>query len=481
MAVVNLRFLFSFLAVGMIVCFAVISLTLLSKPRLILLRTGSESYSFDVKKQDYSRYISTLFFYDQLTVAQAHLVDLIQVGKLLGAQTVAPLTCDSRVCGIAGKYCQCFYAYLNERPSCDTQPNVHGRICSSNVSVLSLYNETFLQSQLQASHLPSLSNLTSFIKYSHRSIVILHPFYQSRSYPDRYDGIGGKIVIPLLQNKSIVDCRFVKEISKLSDTVLADLNHLAFKYEVDMFNVIAVYCIRSWQPYSTINLMSEWKLEKNTSVIMTAWRGLAKNHAVRLRLTNISKISTSMMSMFSTGFVVSDQVLSHAEQYLNDVTMTKPFICIHMRIEYLRINNFTAIKNCFLQIRNKRDSLLTLNSNLTVLHFWDLGHWGTSSFRDPDGTKTKLKKFIERKLLQISKYKINEYDPIKYHGIKDGGFVSLVEAEVMSKAAHLITVGGGTFQRKIRKKFLLEKTTQKLETYHLKQCKIPHLILSSMT
>ena len=478
MAIVSLRSLFSFLAVEMIIVFAVISITSVWKSTIV--RPVPESCSFDNKKQDYSRYISTLFFYDQLTVAQAHLIDLIQVGKLLGAQTVAPLTCDSRVCGIAGKYCQCHYAVRNEQPSCDTQPNVHGRICSSDVSVLSLYSETFLQSQLQASHLPPLSNLTSFIKYSHRSIVILHPFYQSRSYTDRYDGIGGKTVTPLLQNKSIVDCRYVKEISKLSDKVLTDLNHLAFKYEVDKFDVVAVYCIRSWEPYNAINLMSEWKLEKNTSVIMTAWRGLAKNNPVSLRLTNISRISISMMSTFSTGFVASDQVLIHAEQYLDDVTMTKPFVCIHMRIEYLRINNFTAIKNCFLQIRETRNHFLTLNSNLTVLHFWDLGHWGTSSFRDPDGKKTKLKKFIERKFLQISKYKINEYDPIKYHGIKDGGFVSLVEAEVMSKAEHLITVGGGTFQKKVITKFLLKKATQKLKPHRLNHCKMPHFIFSSM-
>ena len=103
MAIASHRLLYPFLAVGMIVGFVVISITSIWQPTLILVRTGSESCSLDNKKQEYSRYITTLFFYDQLTVAQAHLIDLIQVGKLLGAQTVAPLTCDSRVCGIAGK------------------------------------------------------------------------------------------------------------------------------------------------------------------------------------------------------------------------------------------------------------------------------------------------------------------------------------------------------------------------------------------
>ena len=100
MAIVSLRLLFSFLAIGIIVVFAVISVTSIWKSTVI--RPVPESCSLDNKKQEYSRYISTLFFYDQLTVAQAHLIDLIQVGQLLGAQTVVPLTCDSRVCGV---YC----------------------------------------------------------------------------------------------------------------------------------------------------------------------------------------------------------------------------------------------------------------------------------------------------------------------------------------------------------------------------------------
>ena len=52
-----------------------------------------------------------------------------------------------------------------------------------------------------------------------------------------------------------------------------------------------------------------------------------------------------------------------------------------------------------------REDLLTHNPDLTVLHFWDIGQWGSNSFGDNDVSKNAIKRFIKIHVLEMADIK----------------------------------------------------------------------------
>ena len=411
------------------------------------------------------RFVLARFFNEQLTMCQLYLINLVQVADLIGAEPVAPITCDSRLCTVSGKYCQCLY--INGDVSCTKRSNFHGRFCPSNISIFPLYNESSLQLYLQSSHLPQLTSLERFIKYSHRSIILIHLIYYSYN-PHQYDGVGAKSVVQSLQEKPIIDCSFVDSIIELRNDFLIELNNLALQYKVKPFNIVTTYCVRSWTPYNGRNLTSEWMLGQNTSIVFTTWRGLATSGGIRLRLNKVS-----YHSMPKKGFEINEFITKQANDFIQNVTNGRPFLSIHIRTEHFRLRyktNFKAIKACLGKVRLIREDLLTHNPDLTVLHFWDLGEWGTNTFSNSDISKNAIKLYIKRHVLENGRYKISQYDPSLYGGVDDSGIVSLVETEAMAQAEYLIAVGGGLYQSKIRNKILIHKP--KNHVYNLNRCKV---------
>ena len=411
------------------------------------------------------RFVLARFFNEQLTMCQLYLIDLVQVADLIGAEPVAPITCDSRLCTVSGKYCQCLY--ISNGVSCTKRSNFHGRFCPSNISIFSLYNESSLQLYLKSSHLPQLVSLERFIRYSHRSIVLIHLIYYSYT-PHRYDGVGAKSVVQSLKKKPVIDCSLVDDIIELRNDFLTELNNLAIQYKMKPFNIITTYCVRSWTPYNGRNLTSEWMLGQNTSIVFTTWRGLATSAGIRLRLNNVS-----YHSMPKNGFQISEHITEQANDFVKKVTNGRPFISIHIRTEHFRLRyktNFKDIRACLEKVRVIREDLLTHDPDLTVLHFWDLGQWGSNSFSNTDVSKNAIKRFIKKHVLENGRYKISQYDPSLYGGIDDSGIVSLIETEAMAQAEYLITVGGGLYQSKIINKMLIHKP--KNHVYNLKRCNI---------
>ena len=62
------------------------------------------------------------------------------------------------------------------------------------------------------------------------------------------------------------------------------------------------------------------------------------------------------------------------------------------------------------------------------------------------------------------------YDPRKFGGIKDQGYVALVEQLSMAQSDTLVLVGGGSFQEQIRKRFVQDgHGSQIYEICHTKE------------
>ena len=425
-----------------------------------------QKYEDNFKQQ---RFLAVRLFAEQLGMCQYHLINFIEVANLLNAKPVAPITCDSRLCTINGKYCHCLY--MRESLRCTERPNRLGRFCSSNISLFSIYDEATLQADLQASHLPQLKDLDTFMTRSYRSLILIHPIYLSYSCSTCYDSLGGNLVGPQLQNDSIIECSFVEEIAEIQDDFLTELNELAIEYNVENFTVFATYCIRSWSSYNGNNLITEWKIKDNTSVVLTTWRGLINSGGVRTKINNVP----SFNKMPVDGLKVSELVITYTRRFLQIITSGRPFIGIQMRSEHFRFTLRDKFKRkllwkCFSKISKIRNKLQDENPNLTSLHFWDLGQWG-SAFGNFEIDGKPMQDFIQKTVLENGTYLINEYNPLIYGGPDDAGFASLVETEAVSEAKYLIVIGGGSYQARIVKAFI-RKNSNSNNVYNLKHCSL---------
>ena len=459
------------------VCCIAIVVVMLVTPRLHILKTVTDNtvllqeyYNSKINFSGNSQsFLLARVVDEQLGMCYYHLTAFIQVAHLLNAKPVTPITCDSRLCAINGKYCQCIY--MASGVSCTKRPNNHGRFCSSNINLFHIYDKATVQAVLQANHLPQLVDLNSFMTRSYRSLILIHPIYFSYMCSTCYDAVGGKKVAPHLKNASIIECSFDKGIAEIRDDFLTELNLLAAQYKVNFFTVIATYCIRSWVPYNGSNLITEWKIENDTSVVLTTWRGIGYSGGLRTRIDNLPPLN----AMPVEGFKVSKLVIVSAKNFLKSVTHGKPFVGIQMRSEHFRFIFRDKIKKklmwkCFSKISEIRESLLKKDPNLTSLHFWDLGQWG-SAFHNRKGDGKPLQHLIEETIFNKGKYKVNEYNPSIYGGPHDAGFVSHVEMEVVSEAKHLIVIGDGTYQDRIVKRFI-RKNSGSTNLYNLNKCNL---------
>lgn len=463
----NKKILASFTCFAIIIGLVVISLLV----RLNSFATIANSILFQKYEDNFKqqRFLAVRLFAEQLGMCQYHLINFIEVANLLNAKPVAPITCDSRLCTINGKYCHCLY--MREGLRCTKRPNRLGRNCPSNISLFSIYDEATLQADLQASHLPQLKDLDTFITKSYRSLILIHPIYLSYSCSTCYDSLGGNIVGPHLQNASIIECSFVEEIAEIQDDFLTELNELAMEYNVENFTVFATYCIRSWVPYNGNNLITEWKINDNASVVLTTWRGLINSGGIRTRIDNVP----SFTKMPVDGLRVSKLVITYTRRFLQIVTRGRPFIGIQMRSEHFRSIIRDRFKRkrlwkCFSKISKIRKRLQAEDPNLTSLHFWDLGQWG-SAFGNFEIDGKPMQYLIEQTVLENGTYQINEYNPLIYGGPDDAGFASLVETEAVSEAKHLIVIGGGSYQARIVKTFIT-KNSNSSNVYNLKLCNL---------
>ena len=186
-------------------------------------------------------------------------------------------------------------------------------------------------------------------------------------------------------------------------------NLLAAQYKVNNFTVIATYCICSWVPYNGSNLITEWKIENDTSVVLTTWRGIGYSGGNRTRIDNLPPLN----AMPVEGFKVSKLVIVSAKNFLKSVTHGKPFIGIQMRSEHFWFIFRDKIKTklmwkCFSKISEIRESLLKKDPDLTSLHFLDLGQWG-SAFDSIEIDRKPSQHLIEETVFNKGKYKVNEY------------------------------------------------------------------------
>ena len=100
-----------------------------------------------------------------------------------------------------------------------------------------------------------------------------------------------------------------------------------------------------------------------------------------------------------------------------------------------------------------RNNLTKTHPDMDVKYFVDYGKFGAGD--GPQGHV--VRRFIEKDGL-VPLY----YNPEKFGGLQDRGFVALVEKCAAAKARILVVVGGGTFQADIVRRMTKEPRSEKV-------------------
>ena len=110
------------------------------------------------------------------------------------------------------------------------------------------------------------------------------------------------------------------------------------------------------------------------------------------------------------------------------------------------------LHNCVYEAIKTKDEVINQvggagGRGLPVLYFGDVGEFGSETCKKCISVK--------RMELMMKKYRfeLSHFLPSKYGAPPDRGVVAAVEMAVMSRAGHMILVGGGSFQAQLQARF----------------------------
>ena len=158
-------------------------------------------------------------------------------------------------------------------------------------------------------------------------------------------------------------------------------------------------------------------------------------------------------------------VLSTAQEMQHNYSLPERYIGIYVRTERIiqqEHKNPGKLKQCFDQLMTKLNTSRVLYdtplSNVVLVH--DAGKYGSNSFGYYNAmprAKTLLEMFKSHKIRTVY------YDPkVRKKVPQHRAFVASVEQEFLSRSYVLLTMGGGGFQKNVKKRFLASHDEDRL-------------------
>ena len=436
-------------------------------------------------------YLLSLYTLEQLTMSSAHFYSLVNLAYAWNLTAVEPVVCNSRIFG------------LQNLSNCKSKADVQTRTFedsahSTELDFGQLFNLTYLQHNLSrclastststnASHNSELlffDSLANFLEHSYRDIVLVHFVHMP-------GGIAGNIFVSsatlrkvdeelnaefvhngaLAGTSSVFDCSSKASRTGLPKKVEDKLNSNLFlsskdtlkRAVVKAFRVSNVICVDFKNLNMSLSELEEVivstrrkvtgkELELEASVVFTKWQIVGP-----LKEPKNAHIFSSCNSRWSIPY--SEEVSLASKQFLSSLKVTKPFISVHMRLERLyqcevRTQGYL---DCSLQRFASLMSSLSLKYGIdpgNVVMIKDYGPYGTDSctYKDISVCMSTTEGIVKQ--LKKWGYSFAEFDPKSIPGTPhSSGFVSLVEAHSLLSGEALVTLGFGSFQGSIIRKF----------------------------
>ena len=417
------------------------------------------------------RFVIGLNFWEQLNMGTSNLFGLVRMASELEAQVVAPFIHNSRLYGLPG-----FVA--DDKWSTNTTSH----------SISLIYDMDKLnQLCCQYGLMPLADFYREFLPQSTKKLKVVHFIHvtEAREHPIMV-GDSAKLIKQKFASSHIIDCHDVPSVQPFVTAILATINGEAVKSNSPTFNIEEYLCVNASLPTDPASLNQQYRLTSSGfSLLVVNWRGFSGHHLVgnaakgshtshKTYITNLK--STQHPSAPRDLFPFSKYITSNASLFLQILVNQSSFIGIHVRSEKLgqrsqRIKNF--LSRCFNTTLKLRNKLLSLpeNSDLPVLFFTDHGEHGSDSCLSCAGARAIDKLFSQHNIRPV------HFDPASlktlasdHVTVNDSGFVASVEMSALSRAKHLILVGGGAYEKQAGMRFRELTNTSKQGHQLLEVC-----------
>lgn len=390
------------------------------------------------------RYVLGMNYWEQFSNAVRNYFALACVANDWRANTVRPFTAHSRLYGLPN-------VFLDDHFNESTPARDLGLI-------LDLAS---MDSVLTNARFPRSVPLTEMLEFGERRLIFIH-FVSEVSH--REYAVKSLETLSRLkhnfQKSSVVDCSDEPEMAAVARLVTSNLNS-RLRSDANRFQLHTYVCINQSHGITPTDLQRLLVFEEgNATVVVVNWRGLGNGTALIhsskgvhtnkritlaggqcLRRRNKGKISSIQFSQ---------TVLSAADKFMKELGVTEgEYAVVHIRSEKLvfRESRFPRLlSNCMSEALWMMGEVVG-KRGLKVLFFADIGVYGSETCRQCSSV-TRM-----RQLMKKYKFGLEHFSPTKYGLPPDSGFVAAVEMTVMSRAGHMILVGGGSFQTLLLQRF----------------------------
>ena len=372
-------------------------------------------------------YVMSLSYVEQMTKATGSMCGLTNFAKAWRSRVVMPFTLNSELFSL---------------PSTVDFPTVKSHAVPqklhkgpthplSMIYDLDKFNNDLL---CEKYNLPPLVSFEEFIRNANRTIKLMHINFQKG---------------PPFNGKGYIECNEDSEVASAGPKLLNALNKEADKYGLAHFKLDGhACCINRMHTIKTPQEMADgcgFSIDRDITVVFTIWQGHRKrsDHVHRLK----TGVFLDSPNHYKDSYPLSEDIKRNASAFLRSISCeyNSKLVVVHFRTVYIE----GKFRKCFDMVQELlKTEIGDDGHDKCYRYFVDYGEFGSHFPGIATGER------VSRKILQEEHITPIHYDPLKFNGIEDQGFVALVEQESIAKADIVVLVGGGSFQTQISNKIV---------------------------
>ena len=407
---------------------------------------------FVLKERDREyRYVVGMNYWEQFSNALHNFFALACVAGEWRATLVRPFTSHSRLYGLKD-------VFLDEHFNGSDSAHDLGLILEPNS----------VDSVLGNVGLGRAASLKEMLEFGDRKLIFLHFMFSVSNREYEISSMATRLFLrDSFKRSSMVDCSEETELRTLARLVASNLNSQLGKGSKSRFTPHKYVCVNATRGVTVREIEREGGFERgNASIIVINWRGLGNGsnlvHSSKGVHPNkrVAIVDSACLDKRKRGkkfdIKFSKTIVESTESYLKELGVReREFLAVHFRSEKLsfRQSRFPRLlQNCVLEALQKRDEIVSRvggvgGRSLRVLYFGDVGEFGSETCK-----KCSSNSQMDR-MMQKYKFTLSHFSPSKHNLPPDRGLVAAVEMSVMSRAGHMILVGGGAFQSQLQLRF----------------------------
>ena len=393
-----------------------------------------------------TNFVMSLSYWEQLTMATNSLCGLVNFARSWKSRVVLPFTLNAEFYGLPSTV---------NFPSITGTPPIYKKGPTKSIDMLydiETFNSDLLCKQYS---LPPLVSFNEFISSANRQLIILHINFFD--VPPKSLFTGGK---------SCVDCHQHSQIKSVSYKLLNNLNAETSKRHLSPFKLHSACCLNHMHvidsPVEIAKACGFGHLDGIT-LVFTVWRGYSNIPTKKFRLITSNSPLFNKPSPSKDPYPLSQSVINNATafvKYLSSCSSSssQEFVSVHLRTAKVAMMGGNAgrrFRSCLDKTQTLLESLdndcnsfeTKCGEKSCYRYFVDYGTFGSHSYEVSLGKKASFGILKQRHIAPVY------YNPNKYGGRADQGFVALVEQLSMAHSSVLVLVGGGSFQDQILRRF----------------------------